>query len=72
MIMSASRERKKRTEQVSQPETKKKTKKLSEGWIFAICMIAIVVILVGALIGYSLYMNSRPVLTVGDHTVTVS
>ena len=70
--MSASRERKKRTEQVSQPETKKKTKKLSEGWIFAICMIAIVVILVGALIGYSLYMNSRPVLTVGDHTVTVS
>ena len=70
--MSASRERKKRTEQAPQPETKQKTKKLSEGWIFAICMIAIVVILIGALIGYSVYLNSRPVLTVGDHTVTVS
>lgn len=69
--MSASRERKKRTEQVAQPAKEKKSKKLSQGWIFAICMIAIVVILVGALIGYTVYKNNRAVLTVGDHTVTV-
>lgn len=70
--MSASRERKKRTEQVMQPVQEKKTKKLTQGWIFAICMIAVVVILVGGLIGYTIYKNTRTVMTVGDHDVTVS
>lgn len=70
--MSASRERKKRNEQVAEPVKEKKSKKLSEGAIFAICMLAIVAVLLAAVIGYGIYKNNRAVLKVGDHTVTVS
>lgn len=70
--MSASRERKKREENttVAQPEVKK-AKKLSEGWIFAICMILIVTVVVGGMIIYRHSQNHKTVLTVGDHDVDV-
>ena len=52
--MSASRERKKRmveSEQVAPQQAKKTKKKLSEGWIFAIIVILIPVIVFGVIFG---------------------
>ncbi len=71
--MSASRERKKRVEQNSntQPESAKAKKKISEGWIFAICMISIVVIVIGGMLIYRNYEAHQTVLTVGDYEVEV-
>ncbi len=71
--MSASRERKKRVAQnaASQPEVKKEKKKLSEGWIFAICIILVVALVFGGIFLYRHYQAHRTVLTVGDHEVEV-
>ena len=72
--MSASSARKKRLEQANLPvsETpKKKKKKLSQGWIFAICICLVVAFLVGGVLIYRTVKNNRTVLTVGDHDVTV-
>ena len=52
--MSASRERKKRmveSEQAAPQQAKKTKKKLSEGWIFAIIVILIPVIVFGVIFG---------------------
>ena len=72
--MSASSARKKRLEQANQPvpETKKKTKKkLSQGWIFGICICLIIAALIGTVLIVRTVRNNRTVLTVGDHDVTV-
>lgn len=71
--MSASSARKKRLEQANQPvaETKKQKKKLSQGWIFGICICLIVALLVGGILVYRTVRNNRTVLTVGDHKVSV-
>jgi len=71
--MSASRERKKRVEMssIAQPEAKKTKKKISEGWIFAICMILIVTVIIGGILIYRHSQAHRTVLTVGDHNVEV-
>lgn len=61
-------------EQASQPvpETKKKTKKkLSQGWIFGICICLVIALLIGGVLVYRAVKNGRTVLTVGDHDVTV-
>ena len=71
--MSASRKKKIRKEQDSlkEQEPKKKTKKLSEGWIFAICMVAIVIVVFGGMFIYKNSQANKTVLTVGDHDVEV-
>ncbi|MBE6985446.1 MAG: hypothetical protein E7434_07575 [Ruminococcaceae bacterium] len=71
--MSASRERKKRVEYstIAQPEVKKEKKKISEGWIFAICMILIAAVVFGGMWYYRYSQAHRTVLTVGDHDVEV-
>ncbi|MBO2526605.1 MAG: hypothetical protein CW335_00270 [Clostridiales bacterium] len=71
--MSASSSRKKRLEQANLPvsETPKKKKKLSQGWIFAICIILVVALLIGGVLIYRAVKNNRTVLTVGDHDVSV-
>ena len=71
--MSASRERKMREEKGSstQEVTKKKTKKLSEGWIFTICIVAVVVLVFGSLFIVRNHQMNKAVLTVGDHDVKV-
>ena len=71
--MSASSARKKRFEQANQPatETKKKKKKLSQGWIFAIVICLIVAVLIGTVLVVRTVRNNRTVLTVGDHKVSV-
>lgn len=68
--MSASRERKMRVEQnsLAQPE-KKKTKKLSEGWIFAITMILVLAVAIGGIMLYNHCRDHATVLTVGDYEV---
>ena len=72
--MSASRERKKRMEQGTVPASvpQKKKKKLSEGWILAICVVLIVALVFGGVLGFRAYQHNRTVLTVGNHDVTVS
>ncbi|MBE6927070.1 MAG: hypothetical protein E7467_01040 [Ruminococcaceae bacterium] len=71
--MSASRERKKRVEQsaAAQPEVKKTKKKLSQGWIFAICMILIFAAVVVGMIIYRHSQTHATVLTAGGHDVEV-
>lgn len=71
--MSASRERKKRSEVGQQPvsEPKKEKKKLSEGWILAICVVLVVAIVFGGIFGYRAYERGLTVLTAGKHTVKV-
>lgn len=71
--MSASSSRKKRMEQANLPvsETPKKKKKLSQGWVFAICILLVVALLIGGVLVYRMVKNNRTVLTVGDHDVTV-
>ena len=71
--MSASSSRKKRQEQAKLPvaETKKQKKKLSQGWIFGICICLIVALMVGGILIYRTVRNNRTVLTVGDHKVSV-
>lgn len=72
--MSASRERKKRMQQ--QPEqaapVKETRKKLSEGWIFTICVVLVLAVVFGGLFGYRAYNANRTVLTVGEHDVSVT
>ncbi len=71
--MSASSARKKRLEQANLPvsETPKKKKKLSQAWIFGICICLVIALLVGGVLVYRAVKNNRTVLTVGDHKVTV-
>ena len=71
--MSASRERKKRTQQPGEtvPAAPKKKKKLSEGWIFAITIILVVALVFGGLMIYRAQERSKTVLTVGSHDVSV-
>lgn len=71
--MSASSARKKRLEQAKLPvsETPKKKKKLSQGWIFAICICLVVALLIGGVLIFRAVKNNRTVLTVGDHNVSV-
>jgi len=71
--MSASSSRKKRQEQAKLPaaQTKKQKKKLSQGWIFGICICLVIALLVGGVLIYRAVKNNRTVLTVGDHDVSV-
>ncbi len=71
--MSASRERKKRVEMssIAQPEAKKTKKKISEGWVFAICMILIAAVVFGGMLFYRHSQAHKTVLTVGEHNVDV-
>lgn len=71
--MSASSSRKKRQEQAKLPVTQapKQKKKLSQGWIFGICICLVIALLIGGLLIYRAVKNNRTVLTVGDHDVTV-
>lgn len=70
--MSASRERKKRAEQVNEPVVpQKKKKKLSEGWVFAICIILVVAIVFGGMFAYRAVQRNKTVLTAGGHDVSV-
>ncbi len=72
--MSASRERKKRIEQeqnsvaAQQPVQKKK---ISEGLIFAVVILLIVVALLGFVLGRGIWQRNQTVLTVGEHEVSV-
>lgn len=71
--MSASRERKKRMQEPQQAAPVKETrKKLSEGWIFTICVALVVVLVFGCLFGYRAYNANRTVLTVGEHKVSAN
>lgn len=71
--MSASRERKMRTEQgVPFDAPQKKKKKLSEGAIFAICVIVVVALLLGGLFGYRAFQRNRTVLTVGPEKISAT
>lgn len=73
--MSASRERKKRLNETQEPVKVTKTtkkKKLSEGWIFTICVVLVIALVFGGLFGYRAYNSHRTVLTVGDHDITVA
>lgn len=69
--MSASRERKKRLQQVDEPvvETKKTKKKVSEGWIFAISIILVLVLVFGGIFAYGIWQRNQTVLTVGEHEI---
>lgn len=71
--MSASRERKKRAGQVNEPAVpqQKKSKKLSEGWVFAICIVLVVAIVFGGLFAYRAVQRNKTVLTAGGHEVSV-
>lgn len=71
--MSASRERKKRAGQVNEPAVpqQKKTKKLSEGWVFTICIVLVVAIVFGGLFTYRAVQRNKTVLTAGGHEVSV-
>ncbi len=71
--MSASRERKKRVEMssIAQPEVKKAKKKISEGWIFAICIVLIAAVVIGFMWFRRYNEAHRTVLSVGDHDVDV-
>ena len=71
--MSASRERKKRMEKGTVPASvPQKKKKLSEGWILASCVVLIVALVFGGVLGFRSSQRNRTVLTVGNHDVTVS
>lgn len=69
--MSASRERKERAQKSAAQPAKKEKKKLSEGWILAISVVLIVVVVFGAVLGIRYYQRNQTVLTVGDKEVTV-
>ena len=71
--MSASRERKKRMQDGNTPAAapQKKKKKLSEGWLLAICVVLAVALVFGGIFGFRAYQRSRTVLTVGSHEVKV-
>lgn len=71
--MSASRERKKRAQQVVEPEVRqtKKTKKLSEGWVFTICIVLVLAVVFGSLFAYRAVQRNKTVLSVGGHDVSV-
>lgn len=72
--MSASRERKERAKlAMAQPEKKVpvKKKKLSEGWVLAISVILVVVVVFGSILGIRAYQRNQTVLTVGDKALTV-
>ena len=71
--MSASRERKERANNkvVAQPAKKQETKKVSEGLILAISVIAILVAVFGTVLGIRFYQRNQVVMTVGDKDVTV-
>ena len=72
--MSASRERKERAKlSMAQPERQvsKQKKKLSEGWILAISVILVVVVVFGSVLGIRAYQRNQTVLTVGDKNLTV-
>lgn len=60
-------------EQAKLPVTKaaKEKKKLSQGWIFGICICLVIALLIGGVLIYRAVKNNRTVLTVGDHDVTV-
>lgn len=70
--MSASRERKKRMAQEQQPvpEVKQPKKKLASGWVFAICMVLVLVLVFGSIAIYRSYWANQTVLTVGSHAVS--
>ncbi|MBQ3216317.1 MAG: hypothetical protein IJB35_00675 [Oscillospiraceae bacterium] len=73
--MSASRERKKRVEQMqqtpaSQTPTKEK-KKLSDGVVFAIVTLSILAVFLCGVFGYSIWNRNQTVMTVGDHEIKV-
>ena len=73
--MSASRERKKRmveSEQAAPQQAKKTKKKLSEGWIFAIIVILIPVIVFGVIFGVQASWRNATVVSVGDHKVSTT
>lgn len=72
--MSASRERKKRLEQPEQTAAapKKAKKKLSEGWIFTICIFLVLAIVFGSVLVIRARRRKMTVLTVGNHEISVT
>ncbi len=72
--MSASRERKERAslKAVAQPQKKQEKKKVSEGLILAISVIAILVAVFGTVLGIRFYQRNQTVMTVGDKEITAS
>ncbi len=70
--MSASRERKERAglKAVAQPQKKQEKKKVSEGLILAISVIAILVAVFGTVLGIRFYQRNQTVMTVGDKDIT--
>ncbi len=71
--MSASRERKERANNkvVAQPAKKQEPKKVSEGLILAISVIAILVAVFGTVLGIRFYQRNQVVMTVGEKEITV-
>ena len=69
--MSASRERKERAsiKAVAQPKKQEK-KKVNEGLILAISVIAILVAVFGTVLGIRFYQRNQVVMTVGDKDIT--
>lgn len=69
--MSASRERKKRVEVEQSPAAPKTKKKLSQGWVYAIVVIAVTVLVFGGMFAYRAAERNATVLTVGDYDLSV-
>ncbi len=71
--MSASRVRKERANNkvVAQPAKKQEPKRVSEGLILAISVIAILVAVFGTVLGIRFYQRNQTVMTVGDKELTV-
>ena len=70
--MSASRERKKRVEVEQSPAAPKTKKKLSQGWVYAIVVIAVTVLVFGGMFANRAAEGNATVLTVGDYDLYVN
>ena len=60
------------SEQAAPQQAKKTKKKLSEGWIFAIIVILIPVIVFGVIFGVQASWRNATVVSVGDHKVSTT
>ena len=56
----------------AEPKMKKNKKKLSGGWLLAICVVLVLALVFGGIFGYRAYQRNRTVLTVGSHEIKVS
>lgn len=69
--MSASRERKKRVGAEQSPAAPKTKKKLSQGWVFTIVVVAVTVLVFGGMFAFRAAERNATVLTVGDYDLSV-